>query len=225
MEEKQWIFSSPLVLDELLARLDPEDLLLRVPLVCKAWLRSSRKEYVWFRMAKLQGLAGHAVASDECRRSALADENEYIPAPLDRAPSWRALVLRNVCVHLAGLAWARERQTRWAVLRHELVEARCGECRAMNCWMCLECETMACGRTQKKHMIQHNQTTGHAVVVATRELNVWCFKCDRYLGETRHHNARERHQVLLVQKALLINDFFSHRKLKQLLEEDLRMYE
>ena len=32
-------------------------------------------------------------------------------------------------------------------------------------------------------MLEHNRASDHAVVIETRELDIWCFACDRHLGE------------------------------------------
>jgi hypothetical protein len=214
------IFLSPYVLDELLAFVAPSDIP-SCALVCSAWARSARKEYVWFRMAKRRKIAGVATLNAAPRQVLANAPHYYIPAPLDAAPSWRVLVLRNFCIHLSSQAWCEGRMREWRRVRDTLENSRCSRCNSLQNWMCTSCELIACGRTQQKHMLAHNEESRHPLVIQTRELQVWCFVCDRYVGEVCTAQPEERLRVLLMQHALLIDGFHAHRTLKPSIEAEL----
>lgn len=51
----------------------------------------------------------------------------------------------------------------------------------LSIWLCLKCGNQGCGRTQKRHALQHFNTPrsdGHSLSVNTTFWYVWCYKCD-----------------------------------------------
>lgn len=209
------IFENVAVLTELLAWLSPSQLL-RLRLVCHRWRQVADREYVWWRMAQRLGIRGSVDVEREnkWREEARAgNENYFVPPPRNAADTWKRLVMRAWCPHVE---WTVEQclewEERWRERRERLGHARCGGCNVLNCWMCVHCGVMACGRTQKGHMLEHHGETRktHTVVIQTRDLLVWCFCCDRYLGEEDCSDA-ERLRVLLMKRSLLNQELFQHR--------------
>ena len=61
-------------------------------------------------------------------------------------------------------------------------------------------------------MVQHNdQHPDHSIVISIRGLDLWCFSCDRFLGETQINAYEERLFRATVQAALLVDDIYQHR--------------
>jgi len=49
-------------------------------------------------------------------------------------------------------------------------------------WLCLECSSVFCSRYVNCHMVEHNSTSEHMVVLSFSDLSVWCYGCDSYIG-------------------------------------------
>ncbi|CAG8593214.1 8291_t:CDS:2 [Acaulospora morrowiae] len=48
-------------------------------------------------------------------------------------------------------------------------------------WRCLECNIVLCSSYVNGHMREHNQQTGHPLVVSFSDLSFWCYSCDEYV--------------------------------------------
>lgn len=58
---------------------------------------------------------------------------------------------------------------------------KCADCDAIDeLWLCLVCGEARCGRYQKKHALEHFQTTGHHLAVGLADLSTWCYLCNAY---------------------------------------------
>ncbi len=211
------IFESPYVLDELLAYLGPWDVLNHASLVSKAWLKSARKEYVWFKMSIVLGIHV-AKVGPSFQRKRITDGIMYEPPDPCMASSWKQLCLRNVCIHLPpSMDECTEIAQRLSFEQKEVPNMRCSECRNLSVWLCLTCNAKLCGRAQNKHMLGHFEALEHCVVMQARDLQVWCFACDRFLGENQMvKKSEEIQKVRLLQKSLLNEDLFLHREHKRL---------
>ena len=82
------------------------------------------------------------------------------------------------CVH-AGNTLKRPKLTQ------QMLASACSRCdNKIENWVCLQCNTIFCGRfTDEKHMMHHNLETSHAVCICLEDLSIWCYGCMRYLGE------------------------------------------
>jgi len=49
-------------------------------------------------------------------------------------------------------------------------------------WVCLACYHVYCGRYINQHMLHHEETSGHKVVLSLADFSVWCFACDSYIN-------------------------------------------
>ena len=47
-----------------------------------------------------------------------------------------------------------------------------------------------CGRYVNQHMLDHQDTAGHKVVLSLADISVWCFECDSYLDNEVLHAAK-----------------------------------
>jgi len=44
---------------------------------------------------------------------------------------------------------------------------------------------IGCSRYQEKHMLNHNQTTGHNICLSLSDHSVFCYACDSYIDSPR----------------------------------------
>jgi len=66
------------------------------------------------------------------------------------------------------------------------VRGPCGVCGHVGeNWVCLVCGEIYCSRYVSGHMLEHNQKTGHALVVSFSDFSCWCYECDSYI---KHHS-------------------------------------
>jgi hypothetical protein len=215
------------VLTELFAYLSPATLLICGG-VCRVWRFAGAKEYVWYRMAQRLRLRGGIDVDKEAlwkeEASKRSDDDKYfVPAPQSSAPTWKELVLRQWCPHLvpSSVEECMGLEAAWSGLGMHLHETRCARCNLYgSSWICTRCQLVACGRAKNGHMLEHYTVNHHCTVIESRELQMWCFKCDRYLGESDSSDA-ERLRVLLIKRSLLCLHLFQHRQEQKHLEEEL----
>ena len=145
------------------------------------------------------------------------EEHYYVPKPDDSAPSWKVLVFRHFCPHLPSEAALEQLKHRLEALRPGLPERRCRECNSFSVWLCTHCtegSPARCGRLVNQHMLAHHaEDASHTIVIEARELTVWCFCCERFLGEEQRSRP-EREAVRGMQRALLTEQLFQHRQMK-----------
>lgn len=69
-----------------------------------------------------------------------------------------------------------------ARLRKARLEAACEGCGEAECWVCLHCGAVLCGRFASGCMRRHAEDADHAVLaLGQRDLSFWCFGCDNYV--------------------------------------------
>lgn len=135
----------------------------------------------------------------------------YIPPPPDQAPTWFRLYARNVCPHLTQ-ADVDCAAARWNLhFKRNAVNARCGclGCSTIDVLVCCKCDLLRCGRSKQQHALQHFNDSGHTPAVNLRALDVWCYRCDRFLGET---GIVEAATVRSLRRALLARDLLSQHR-------------
>lgn len=201
-----WLYMQS-ALSSMFSYLSPTDVF-SCRLVCKLWKVAADKDVVWFWMAQRFNLITKKVLIQKDAKREEGVNNDYIPPPLDVAPTWKILVLRNFCVHLQSLQfWEKQREI---VSVHGMEDRRCDACNKLNCWICLQCNKFLCGRQDNAHMLAHHKESKHNVVVNVRDLLVWCFDCDRYLP-TDKPILEEKKKVFLIKRLLYTNAFYNHR--------------
>ncbi|XP_068104737.1 histone deacetylase 6 isoform X3 [Hyperolius riggenbachi] len=57
--------------------------------------------------------------------------------------------------------------------------AACGT--SVENWVCLTCYVVLCGRYVSQHMMSHEASSGHHLVLSFSDLSVWCYGCDAYI--------------------------------------------
>ena len=58
-------------------------------------------------------------------------------------------------------------------------------CDKKECWLCLGCHKLFCGRYANKHMNIHYESSdnkSHCVALGVGDLSFWCYECDSYLN-------------------------------------------
>ena len=57
-------------------------------------------------------------------------------------------------------------------------------CWEMECWFCLKCHLILCGRYGNQHMMEHYQSSNnsHCMAMGINDLSFWCFECDDYIN-------------------------------------------
>jgi len=118
----------------------------------------------------------------------------------------------NFCPHLpTNLSRFQQRWT--PSYKTEIVNQSCFGCRELDIWICLtnRCDFLGCGRTKKKHMLGHHESSHHPTAMNLREMDVWCFSCDRFLGES--DTLEEEKQIIKRLRQLLLTreNLSSHR--------------
>lgn len=190
-------------------------------LVCKQFRACVDKEQVWYSVARRLGFVNPNVVIDKNvkreKTPETAPDHFYVPPPTDQAPSWRVLVLRNNCTHMPSLSQCEEGFS----FPRNLDGSRCAKCNRMNGWFCLTCQIYLCGRQDGAHMLEHSEASGHSVVCHLRELNVWCFKCDRYIDTVDRTEKEEKKKVFLIRSALWRIGFYAHRQMQEDLNNNL----
>lgn len=84
------------------------------------------------------------------------------------------------------LPWCRHMEEGIAPLPPRGLEAQdpCAECQHKGeCWVCLRCYEVHCGRYINEHMLFHGLETEHPLVLSYADLSVWCYPCESYV----HH--------------------------------------
>ena len=57
-------------------------------------------------------------------------------------------------------------------------------CDKGECWLCLKCHKVLCGRYGNQHMITHyvSTQTEHCMAMGVNDLSFWCYKCENYIN-------------------------------------------
>ncbi|CAE8606328.1 unnamed protein product, partial [Polarella glacialis] len=50
--------------------------------------------------------------------------------------------------------------------------------------LCLACHEVHCGRHVGQHMLKHNESIGHPLVMGFMDLSFWCYTCEQYIVQT-----------------------------------------
>ncbi|XP_052850338.1 histone deacetylase 6 isoform X2 [Drosophila gunungcola] len=62
----------------------------------------------------------------------------------------------------------------------------CSVCRTkVENWVCLSCQTVACGRFMNEHMALHSLEMQHPLAMSIGDLSVWCYGCSSYVDHPR----------------------------------------
>lgn len=58
------------------------------------------------------------------------------------------------------------------------------KCSFTECWMCLTCNKILCGRYGNQHMMYHFQEhrDKHCLVLGINDLSFWCYGCSQYIS-------------------------------------------
>lgn len=88
------------------------------------------------------------------------------------------------CPHLAhGIGPCSDDTFPWIRTAEEW-ECSVDGCAHTECWVCLSCCEVFCGRYGSRHMVEHHAAhSSHCVALGIGDLSFWCFSCDSYL----HH--------------------------------------
>eukprot|EP00931_Biecheleriopsis_adriatica_P076571 TRINITY_DN50262_c0_g1_i1.p1 TRINITY_DN50262_c0_g1~~TRINITY_DN50262_c0_g1_i1.p1 ORF type:complete len:247 (-),score=27.33 TRINITY_DN50262_c0_g1_i1:14-754(-) len=197
--------------------------------VNKTWHAVMQSESCWYLLCTRDNVAGVVRPQTDCadrevdnqrlnaaevlerlRREVGADF--YVPPPSDQAPSWQRLYARNVCPHLTSENIGAA-EKRWSPEFKQWVcsKGRCSAegCSAIDVMVCCICDVLGCGRAHQRHALEHYNTCGHTPTVNLRGLDVWCYRCDRFLGE---EGGREAENVRNLRRALLCRDQLSQHR-------------
>ena len=57
-------------------------------------------------------------------------------------------------------------------------------CNETECWLCLKCHKILCGRYGNQHMMLHciETNTEHCMAMGIKDLSFWCYKCENYIN-------------------------------------------
>lgn len=57
-------------------------------------------------------------------------------------------------------------------------------------WYCLICKAVFCSRYVHGHMVQHNESTSHTLVLSFSDLSIWCYGCEAYVKNDKFYPAQ-----------------------------------
>ena len=57
-------------------------------------------------------------------------------------------------------------------------------CNEEECWLCLKCHKILCGRYGNEHMMLHcaETNTEHCMAMGIKDLSFWCYSCENYIN-------------------------------------------
>jgi len=163
-------------------------------MVCKYWSLVISSDLFWFQICRVKKIYDSVVDQNEALPlgfdlstiSFRLDPNYYYPKPKNKGSSWKEIFFLNFCPHLLSLMEIQNLEFIWnEECKRKIINQKCFDCNELDIWMCLrtKCNFCGCGRTKNGHFIQHSKSTNHSVCIHLREMDVWCYKCDRHLGE------------------------------------------
>eukprot|EP01084_Bolivina_argentea_P315839 547339_1 len=61
------------------------------------------------------------------------------------------------------------------------------DCDKSECWLCLQCHRIFCGRDGNQHMMAHyaiyeSTDISHCMAMGINDLSFWCYKCENYIN-------------------------------------------
>jgi len=203
--------------------------------VCKNWRSLFNQDVFWYQICKQNNVKGvvldnakereieHAeMVLSEIKKyytHGVKDEDLYIPKLNSEGTSWKSLFFKNYCPHLCSSYGEEDIVLRirkqWSDQhKKSMLNARCMVCKSLDFWFCMNknCSYTGCGRNTKSHFKDHyKMNSDHCVCVQLRNLEFWCYKCDRYLGEDDCLK-EELERVNSIKKIFLSEDLYQHRK-------------
>jgi len=82
---------------------------------------------------------------------------------------------------------------------------RCSECGAKeSVWLCITCGELSCGRYVQAHALKHQENfITHSVCLETKELSVFCYKCDDFVINDTKNKCIEFLRKKIYQRSML----------------------
>merc|ERR1719419_843576 len=83
---------------------------------------------------------------------------------------------------------------------------RCSECGTNECiWFCITCGVLNCGRYVKGHALKHqDHFRTHSVCLETKELSVFCYKCDEFVINDTENKYIESLRNKIFQRSIVL---------------------
>jgi len=184
-------------------------------LVCKGFYSLTQAEFLWKQLCIKAGIEASPKIAKDFVHHYYGDGSGY---KVTQPPSeediqkygywWKKHYFTYHCIHFKveldalGTAWSAEK----AVISEKI----CHACPEALIWLCLYkgCGFAGCGRTKSAHALQHHQRSNHPLAISIAQLEIWCYKCDRYLVA----NTEVEEQIAKVQSLLLCEHLESHQR-------------
>ncbi|ORY06574.1 hypothetical protein K493DRAFT_18303 [Basidiobolus meristosporus CBS 931.73] len=158
------------ILVNILSNLQHADLL-NCSLVCKVLNNVSKEDSLWFGLC--------------CSQKNINFKPPYM--------SWRELFtteLHDVCTHLSQFnqKHLEEKLAQYVSLVDTYSHLSCssGDCTETvpDLWICANknCQFLGCGRWRGAHALDHFKSTGHALSFKINTTELWCYRCNRWMG-------------------------------------------
>lgn len=158
-----------------------------VVLVCKTWSSLFKTEILWYKLCIQDGIEGKILEKIDFKPNIEMEmenieKHYYVPKPTGLATSWKQLYFLNCCPHIPRFNHLGK--TFNNTFKNTAAYKKCFACSSMNVWICLskDCYMFGCGRTNNQHALQHFKNSNHPLSIHLRDLNLWCYSCDKYLG-------------------------------------------
>eukprot|EP01084_Bolivina_argentea_P101547 182037_1 len=117
---------------------------------------------------------------------------------------------KNKCSHVSIHNCCAPRTTapeneRAQALATILTEPTCSipDCNQTECWFCLSCHTLFCGRYANNHMSIHREQSddqSHCIAMGVGDLSFWCYECDSYINHLTIQNVFEVYKIAHIAK-------------------------
>jgi len=197
--------------------------------ICKGWSKIILSDIFWYSVCLKRGIHGTLTINEEDYKKWREQEIERfkgftslqsidpelfnIPKSTERANSWKDIFFLNLCPHFpSDLKYLKEKWNfSW---KKQAVNSTCNMCNVIEIWVCIDrnCNFVGCGRSKNKHSLKHFEQYKHPLSIHLRELDVWCYKCDRFLGES-NYSKEEQKLTDDIRKELLSRDLlYSHTR-------------
>jgi len=197
--------------------------LLNSELVCKSFAKVISSDFLWKIFTHEYYLHSEPIIPRDFHRVYYGDP-DFFSVPLTSAEIrqeinktgywWRKHFFTYYCVHLEQLD-VNYLKEKWddPTIKATFSNMRCNsaKCGDINSWICLAkgCGYYGCGRSKNGHAISHfKETQNHFVSINLRDLEIWCYRCDRNLeGVTRS----ELEKIKTIENIMLCRDLHQHR--------------
>eukprot|EP01124_Arcella_intermedia_P002034 TRINITY_DN11120_c0_g1_i1.p1 TRINITY_DN11120_c0_g1~~TRINITY_DN11120_c0_g1_i1.p1 ORF type:complete len:251 (+),score=47.83 TRINITY_DN11120_c0_g1_i1:33-785(+) len=165
--------------------------ILILDLVSKSFHKIVSSEYLWFLQVQKFGITDYPKIPSNHRRIFYGEPGWNTNVVLADEMNisgywWRKHFFNYYCVHLASLHLDTIKLHWDDTWKKGLPAKKCDICPSGPIWVCLTCNFSGCGRQQLSHALEHYHSKNHALAVNPTDLDLWCYKCERFIKNSTY---------------------------------------